>query len=76
MKRRGPALWRRVGLGSTFPVICGLAVGCGGADEGGTKDFRQTFERSATEAPAPKEKPDTSKASKDLSPRERRALNK
>jgi hypothetical protein len=76
MKRCGPTPWRRIGLGASLLVACGLVAGCGGAEEGGTKEFRQNFEKPATDQPRPKEKPETSKASKELSPRERRAQNK
>jgi len=50
-----------------------LVAGCGGEEEGGTAEFRQSFER-PTVAPAPS-KPEKT-LDKDLSPRERKALQK
>jgi len=62
-----------VKLGSCFLTVGGVLAGCGGGDEGGTAEFRQSFEQPAVAQPVRKEKP---MPYKQLSPRERKALKK
>lgn len=61
-------------IGVSACLTIGLAAGCGGGGgaDGGTAEYGQKFEKPAA-TPPPKEKPETQKASKVLSPRERKA---
>ena len=69
--------WSWVGLGLSVLMSSGLAAGCGGT-EGSDANDSQKFEKPAGPVPEPKVVPDKQggRDANELSPRERRALNK
>jgi hypothetical protein len=70
--------WSWVTFGFGLLAAGGLSAGCGGASDGGDSNYSQVFEKPEGPAPKLKLKPvkPLSIKDKDLSPRERRELEK
>lgn len=69
----GSACRHGVKLGLSLLVAGGLVLGCNNAEEGGTAEYRQKFEKPSVAPPPPKDKPTPYK---DMSPREKKAMKK